>query len=156
MSIVIFLLLHVDTNDAMRGGGRDAHQQAVMTHQQVEFLQLIQHLATHCVLSIPIAYHTVFVGADHGAADRNVKAARVNKPNKLVGEGTCHLKTRELLRVAAFAFAVIVPPSSATTIAPCNAGPFQVLDHQLAKPVVPRDGIIYRHHNERQQGLRQH
>jgi hypothetical protein len=148
MSIVVVLLLHVDTNNATRGGGRNAHQQAVMPHQQVEFLQLVQRLAMHHALSIPIAYHTVFVGADHGAADRDFEAARANKPNELVGEGMRHLQTREPSRVAAFAFAVIVPPSSATAIAPRNAGPFQVLDHQLAKPVVPRDGIVHCHRDE--------
>ncbi len=124
-----------------------------MPHQQVEFLQLIQHLATHCALLIPITYHTVFVGINHGAADRDVKAARANELNKLVREGTHHLQTWEPSRVAAFAFVVTVPPSLATAIAPHNAGPFQVLDHQLAKPVVPRDGIIYCHHDEQPRGL---
>ncbi len=148
MSVIIVLLLHVDTNNATRGGGRNAHQQAVMPHRQVEFLQLVQCLAMHHALLIPIAYHTVFVGIDHGAADHNIKAARANGPNELVGEGTRHLQTWEPLRVATFAFTVIVPPSSATAITPRNAGPFQVLDHHLAKPVMPRDGIVYRHRNK--------
>jgi hypothetical protein len=124
-----------------------------MPHQQVEFLQLVQSLAMHRALSIPIAYHTVFVGVDHGAANCDVKAARANKTNDLVGEGTHHLQTREPWGIAAFAFAVIVPPSSATAIAPRNAGLFQVLDHQLAKPVMPRGGIVYRHRDERRRGL---
>jgi hypothetical protein len=124
-----------------------------MPHQQVEFLQLVQRLATHRTLLIPITYHTVFVGVDHGAADCNVEAARANEPNELVGEGTRHLQTREPSRVAAFAFVVIVPLLLATAIAPRNAGPFQVLNHQLAKPVMPRDGIVYRHRDKRQQGL---
>jgi hypothetical protein len=119
-----------------------------MSHQQVESLQLVQRLATHRVFSIPIMYHTVFVGIDHGAADRDIEAARANKPNELVGEDTHHLQTWELSRAAAFAFAVIVAPLLATAIAPRNASPFQILDHQLAKPVMPRDGIIYCHRNE--------
>ncbi len=119
-----------------------------MPHQQVEFLQLVQCLATHCALLIP-AYHTVFVGVDHGAADRDVKAAHANEPNELVGEeGTRHLQTQEPSRATAFAFAVIVPPLSAAAIAPRNTDLFQVLDHQLAKLVVPRDGIVYCHHDE--------
>ncbi len=83
-----------------------------MLHQQVEFLRLVQRLATHHVLLIPIAYHTVFVGVDHGAADRDVEAARANKTNDLVGEGTRHLQTWKPSRVAAFAFTVIgiLPP----------------------------------------------
>jgi hypothetical protein len=48
---------------------------------------------------------------------------------------------------------VIVHPSSATAIAPCNAGLFQVLDHELAKPVVPRDGIVYCRRNKREDYL---
>ena len=125
-----------------------------MPHQQVEFLRLVQRLAAHHALLIPIAYHTVFVGIDHGAAGRDIKAAHANEPNELAGEGTRHLQTWEPSRVAAFAFAVIVPPSLATAIAPRNAGPFQVLDHQLAKPVMPRDGIVYHHHNKQLRGLR--
>ncbi len=70
-----------------------------MLHQQVEFLQLVQCL-THRALLIPIAYHTVFVGIDHGAADRDIEAARANEPTKLVGEGTRHLQTWEPSRVA--------------------------------------------------------
>ncbi len=148
MSVVVVLLLHIDTNDATRGGGHNAHQEAVMPHQQVEFLQIVQRLAMHCVLLISIVYHTVFVGINHGAANRDVKVARANEPNELVSKGTRHLQTREPSRIAAFAFAVIAPPLSATAIAPHNARPFQVLNHQLAKPVVPRDGIVYHHHDE--------
>ncbi len=119
-----------------------------MPHQQVEFLQLVQRLATHRALLIPIVCHTVFVGVDHDAADHNIKVACANEPNELVGEGTHHLQTREPLHVTAFAFAVIVPPSLATAIASRNARLFQILDHQLAKPVMPRDGIVYRHHDK--------
>ncbi len=98
-----------------------------MPHQQVEFLQLIQRLATHCALSIPIAYHTMFVGVDHGAADRDVKAAHANEPNELVGEGTRHLQTREQSRVVAFAFPVIVPRCWPPPLPPAMPARFRFL-----------------------------
>ncbi len=97
--------------------------------QQREFLQLVQGLAPHRPLPIFRAYQ--------------------GDVNTLIHQGVRPLLTQESFLPVFVSMFAVVPFLVAASATSGDTSPFQVLNHQLSKPVVSGDGIIYHHCNKR-------